>query len=220
MKRAERTMMKFPLVGLVVGAIVLAPASALADFTALTSADQIIGTTFDFDALAVGFIDSGTNAITSAAGFIFPDVGLPGMTGEFIASDAEGGHVLDVLGGTLGFDGLVQFEFLAPVGAVGISYDTATRLSLVAFDADGVMINLDGSILSELNAEGGAANAGFFGISSDIGITTLMIHDSAGTFQLDNLIWGTRGGSVMPVPPAISLAAIGMGLVGWWRRRN
>ena len=186
------------------------PAMARADFTPLSSPDQISGTVFTFDNVGVGFVNAATNVATQLAGFTFADAGDP-LSGEYIAANSEGGHVLDVLGGTLGFDGLVRFRFEELVLAAGVDYDTATPLSILAYDDSGNLLNPEGSVTAP------AGTVGFFGIASDIGIRTLLIHDSAGTFQLDNLKYGT---AVVPAPGAWALGALGLALVGLVRRRS
>lgn len=191
-------------------ACMLAPGAAHADFTALSSPDQISGTLFTFDSLDVGFVSDATNAATQPKGFTFPDAG-ESWSGEYVASISGGGHVLDVLGGRLGFDGLVRFRFEDLVEAAGIDYDTATPLSLLAYDNDGKLINAEGTI----SAPGGAR--GFFGIATDVGIRELLIHNHAGTFQVDNLRFGT---AVVPVPGAWALGAFGLVLVGLVRRKT
>ena len=204
--------LKLRVFGSVVALSLLAPVTARASFMALTSPNQISGSVFTFDTLEVGFVDGDTNAVTQPLGFTFPDAGEP-LSGEFIASasTASGaGHVLDVLGGTLGFDGLVRFEFEDVVEAAGIEYDTATQLSFLAFDGDGNAINPEGSILAPPDTRG------FFGITSDAGIGGFLVHDSAGTFQLDNMKFGAIA---VPVPGAWALCAVGLGLIGVVRRR-
>ena len=195
----------------VVAACMLAPAAARADFTALSSPDQISGTLFTFDSLDVGFVNSETNAATRPYGFTFPDAEVDTLTGEFIASTSDGGHVLDVLGGTHGFNGLVRFRFEELVEAAGIDYDSDRDLWLLAYDDQGNCINPEDSIA----AAGGTR--GFFGIAADVGIRELLIHNHAGTFQLDNLRFGT---AVVPVPGAWVLGVVGLGLVGLVRRRT
>lgn len=189
--------------------ILFAPTAARADFTALTSSNQISGTLFSFDSLDVGFVDGDTNAITQPYGFTFPDAGE--FNGEYIASDSDGSHVLDILGGRFGFDGIVRFRFEDLVGAAGINFDTASTLSLLAFDDAGNAINPDGSI------SGAAGTQGFFGIASDLGIREMWIHDSAGTFQLKDLRFGV---AIVPVPGALALGAFGMVLAGLVCRRT
>ena len=85
-----------------VAACVLAPAAARADFTVLSSPDQISGTLFTFDSLDVGFVNSATNAATRPYGFTFPDAELDTLAGESVASASDGGRVVDVLGDILG----------------------------------------------------------------------------------------------------------------------
>ena len=65
-------------VAVAAGAIcMIAPAAARADFTALTSPDQISGVLFTFDSLDVGFVSDETNAATQPKGFTFTDAGEP-----------------------------------------------------------------------------------------------------------------------------------------------
>lgn len=197
-----------------VAACLLAPGAARADFTALTSPAHISGTVFTFEepGLTVGFVTEATNDITRPYGFTFPDAGDDGLsgTGEFVATASDGGHVLDVLGEPLGFTGEVRFRFEELVEAAGIDYDTFTGLSLLAYDDNLTLINPEGSITAL------AGTTGFFGIASDVGIREILIHDSYGTFELDNLRFGT---AVAPVPGAWALGIIGLGLVGLVRRR-
>ena len=189
----------------------LAPAAARADFAALSLPDQISGTLFTFDSLDVGFVNSATNAATRPYGFTFPDAELDSLAGEYVASASDGGHVLDVLGDAQGFNGLVRFRFEELVEAAGVDYDTGTTLSLLAYDNEGKLINPDGSILAP------AGSRGFFGIATDVGIRDLLIHNHAGTFQVDNLRFGT---AVVPVPGAWALGAFGLVLVGLVRRKT
>lgn len=193
----------------------MGPVSAYADFTALTSSDQINSTLVDFDSFAAGFVTETTNTATSAYGFYFSDLpASPSLSGEYIVANADGGHVLDVLGGSSGFDGQVSFAFDELVYAVGIDYNSSTQLSFNAYDVNGNAINADGSI--QTASTGGI---GFFGIASDIGIGSVMIHDSLGTFELDNLQFTTEVVAT-PVPGALTMAVLGLGLIGWVRHKR
>ena len=194
-----------------VAVCVLAPAAARADFTALSSPDQISGTLFTFDSLDVGFVTSATNAATRPYGFTFPDAELDTLAGEYVASASDGGRVVDVLGDILGFPGLVRFRFEDLVQAAGVDYDTGTTLSLLAYDNEGNLINPDESILAP------AGSRGFFGIAADVGIREVLIHNHVNTFQLDNLRFGA---AVAPVPGAWALGAFGLVLVGLVRRKT
>lgn len=179
--------------------------SARADFSALYSSSDIAGSPYTFDALAPGFVTDSTNTLTQPAGFTFTD-----PSGEFVAQDAVGGRVLDVFGEGIGFDGFVRFSFNDLVEAAGVDYSTATTLSLLAYDNNGDLINAEGTVTAS------AGTAGFFGIASDVGIRDILIHDTAGSFQLDNLRFGAVAA---PVPAAWVLGVLGLGLVGVVRRR-
>ena len=182
----------------------LAP-SARADFSAIYASHNIAGPAYTFDALNTGWVTSATNTLTQPAGFTFTD-----PTGEYIAANADGGHVLDILGEGIGFDGFVRFTFNDLVDAAGVDYSTATTLSLLAYNDNGDLINAEGTVMAS------AGTAGFFGIASDVGIREILIHDTAGSFQLDNLRFGAIAA---PVPAAWVMGVLGLGLVGVVRRR-
>lgn len=199
------------VLAVLVAALTLAPSAAFADFTGLTSPDQINATPFSFDGFG-GPVTAETNAALTAAGagFIFPNAGEGG--GEFIV-DTGDDFVLDVLGGLFGYDGLVEFQFDSPVEAFGIEYRTSTQLFLLAFDADGDPINPEGTIVTPFGS-----TDGFFGITSADGIVNVLIHDDLGSFQLLNMIAGDL--ATTPLPGSWVLGIIGFGLVGFIRARG
>ncbi len=192
--------------------VMFAPTVACADFTALSSSNQISGTVFTFDDLPVGFVDgnqAATDAITQPSGFTFSN-----PFGEFVASSFDdAGHVIDIMGAQQGFDGGIRFRFEDLVGAAGIDYSIGrgTPLSLIAFDDAGNAINPEGSISALVGT------TGFFGIASDVGIRELWVHDTAGSFELNNLRFGIVNA---PVPGALAMGAFGMVFVVLWRRRT
>lgn len=55
---------------------------------------------------------------------------------------------------------------------------------------------------------------------SPVDIRRIIIHDDAGLFSIDNLTLGSTSSVVTtPVPGAVALCAVGLGLVGVVRRR-
>jgi hypothetical protein len=194
-----------------VSATLFAPSAALADFTGLTSSDQIDATAFTFDGFG-GPVTAATNsALTAAgAGFIFPNV--DGGGGEFIVDTGSGDYVLDSLGGLFGYDALVEFQFDSPVEAFGIEYDTSTPLSLLAFDTQGGLINGEGTIVSP------DQGTGFFGIASTVGIASVVVHNHLGSFTLDNLMAGNL--ATTPLLGSWAFGIMGFGLVSFIRVRG
>ncbi|UCC30693.1 MAG: hypothetical protein JSU86_00145 [Phycisphaerales bacterium] len=194
-------------------AVIIMPSAASADIMALTSPDQINATPFTFDGFGGPVTpDTNTALIAAGAGFIFPNAGAGG--GEFIVDRGSGDFVLDSLGGLFGYDAVVEFQFDSPVEAFGIDYDTSTPLSLVAFDVEDNPINADWSIVTPLDS-----TIGFFGIASTDGnIASVLIHDSLGSFTLDNLRAGEL--ATIPLPASWALCIVGFGLVGWIRARG
>ncbi len=108
------------VLAVLVAALMLAPSAVLADFTGLTSPNQINATPFSLDGFG-GPVTAETNAALTAAGagFIFPNAGEGG--GEFIV-DTGDDYVLDVLGGLFEYDALVEFQFDSPVDCWGGSW--------------------------------------------------------------------------------------------------
>jgi len=162
----------------------------------------------DFENITPGDV---TNATTSselaAEGLTFP-----GASGDAVFSNEpiDSNVVLDIS------DGVIRIDFDTDVDAVGIEYAyrpqnvPPTPLSFVAYASDDTLL---GSIDV-------AAGDGFFGWNSEgaNNIAYVIIHDSASTFQVDNLIRGTV--SEVPVPGAMLLGLVGFGLVGATRRRK
>ena len=196
-------------------AAAFAPATARANITALHSADQINAPAFTFDTVDIGFVhhagwQATNNSVTSDFGFMFAE----GTNRDVYIESLSGDASVKVLGAAFGFDGAVKFIFEDGVQAAGIEYDTFTSLSLLAFDSNGNLINTEGSITAD------PYTSGFLGIaSSNADIHAILIHDSAGTFSVDNLRFGTLA-AVAPVPGALSLGALGLGLVFWTKRKS
>jgi len=192
------------LVG-VAGAISLTPVSARA-WTPIVSSGVFSSTAtkINFDSsLIVGFITDPN--LLLAQGIVFP---VP-IIGDYILNvTGVDGNVIDVT------DGILKINFVNPVDAAGVDYSSSSQLTFSAYDS---AMSLIGTANSPVGA-----GAGFFGVNRDgdeAAISTIVINDHAGRFQIDNLTFDTVAAVHAPAPGAAALAGLGLLLVGLGRRR-
>ena len=100
-------------------------------------------------------------------------------------------------------------DVLTGAGVYFTHVDGTPELSFLAYDASG-------ALLGSTSTTGQAS--GFFGLIATAGeeIQSIIIHDSEFGFTIDDLRFDAIHA---PVPGAVLLGAIGLGLVGWLKRR-
>lgn len=200
-KRTER-LWAWACVSVVAG-VMLAPALSRADFSALSDSAELPGpkTLIDSEGLAFGEIRD--------PGVLQPDsVVFPGAPdGDFVVSLGDR-RLLEVLAAPAGI-GEIRILFDDPVAATGIEDLTAAQLTLIPYSDE-----FGTSIGSTTSAEPG----GLFGSGVGAGdalIKSMKNHDSLGSLMKGNEVPNFH----TPVPGAVALGAIGLGLVGLIIRR-
>ena len=177
--------------------------ATLADVVIIADPSEIIGPTRVIGFEADGFSGLITNPnILAGEGIVFPDA----PQGEFIRSELNlpnDNAWLEVS------DGWVRIDFVDPVRAAGIEFEAgAGPLQDMTFIAN----NEAGNLIGYTTRTG----EGFFGIyGGGTPIGSILFHDDAGSFNLDNLVLSAQ----IPVPAAVVLGAVGLSLVVWVRRR-
>ncbi|UCG17290.1 MAG: hypothetical protein JSV19_04510 [Phycisphaerales bacterium] len=177
--------------------------ATLADAFVITDPSEIIGPT-----RVIGFeVERFSGLITDpniliGEGIIFPDA----PQGEFIRTELNlpnDNAWVEVS------DGWVRIDFVDPVRAAGIEFEAgAGPLQDMTFVAN----NEAGNLIGYTTRTG----EGFFGIDGGGAlIGSILIHDDAGSFNIDNLVLSAQ----IPVPAAVVLGATGLGLVVWVKRR-
>ncbi|MHC4092144.1 MAG: hypothetical protein ACYSUQ_13330 [Planctomycetota bacterium] len=195
------------------GVLALAPVPALCDPVGIFDPADIAGpqTLIDFESESLGFGEITDPDVLLEEGIRFPTA----PDGEFVVFLGDN-KLIDVTGTPTG-NGSITIEFvdpvtgdLDPVSASGVEYFTATDLMFEAYN--------EASGSAPIGVASVLPGSGFFGVDAGgLLIDRIVVHDSLGSFNVDNLVYAR--GAYTPAPGAVLLGALGLGLVGWLRRR-
>lgn len=201
---------------LVASVLLVAHAPARADIPIWSPSDIPNHTVIDFETSVVpGLIPPSALPADAFAGITFGSVdGLiwsPSSTGT-------GSLVIDI--GPVSSppppgSGLIEILFDTPVTAAGIQYFAPASLELF-FEAYsyGTLLGTPVSTMDPSNPAGGLAS-GFFGVDGQgTLITSIVVHDTAAGFSVDNLTFRSA-----PAPGGLVLAMLGLGFLGLVTRR-
>lgn len=200
----------------------LATGSARADFP-IFDPGQYIGTptVVSFDALNLGTVtQQSTVDALDALGVAFGNQngttdGVNVVPGEIFGGPPSN-RLVDFTPQGPGV-GVVELLFYAGQQAISIDYSVHAGAPDLTFEA------YSGSTL--LGTVASTGDSGHFGYGVEGAtplITSVLIHDSIFGFTLDNLTFGqaTAGAPSMPAPAGAVLAALGLGMVGFLKRRR
>ena len=195
-------------------------------------ASGVINMTFEgmSDGQLVGTYYSGVSYVAGASGtdWIATDV----TTGTYNASSWPSGQswgsgeywmydYVSTWTGVSGSDGLIYFDN-ADATYVEVGYAAYTALNLDAYDIGGTLIDTDSGPANLRYMHSNPSGPGTLRVDWD-GINHIAyvhLYDLGNYWTADNIRTDATGIGVVPAPGAIILGGIGVGLVGWLRRRK
>jgi len=169
-----------------------------------------------------------TPGVRASQGFIWPDPAyhdsVDADDGVIDGSGSAGQSfgIKNAGGITVTFDVVVLGTYPTHAGIVWTdAYSPViTSVYLQAFDGSGVLIGTYGPhTMGDGTTLGTTAEDRFLGVVDLAGISAIRIYQGASQVEVDHLQYGSIGRPI-PVPGAVILGAIGMGIVGWLRRRR
>lgn len=184
--------------------------SVTADVIPITSPDDVPGDIgITFDGLGTGPIEDPFMFFDDGAptGIVFGDVaGLTLIPGD----GGPDARLIDIspIPGTAS----IEIIFNDAVHAAGVTFthfDGTPDLAFEAYDSLGVLLGV---------ASSAGLPSGFFGLAGTMGeeFAYVIIHNSTFGFTIDDLDFDPISA---PAPGALLLGAMGLGLVGWLKRR-
>jgi len=187
------------------------------------------GLTFDYFYLE-NFEDGSLNTpgVTASQGFIWPDPGyydsVDADDGVIDGSGSRGRSfgIKNNAGITFTFNASVLGSYPTHAGIVWTdTYPTPTSVYLQAFDISGSSLGVLGpNVMGDSSTRGTTDEDRFLGVINLGGISAIRIYQAASQMEVDHLQYGSIGINPIPAPGAVILSTIGVGLVGWLRRRR
>lgn len=200
----------------------LTSTSAYADFL-ISDPGQYTGspTVVNFDGLTLGTVtQQSTIDALAAVGVAFGDVngttdGVNVVPGEIFGGPPSN-RLVDFTPQGSG-TGVIELTFSTPQQAISIDYIVHVGAPDLTFEA------YSGStLLGQYVSTGDMGHFGYGVEAPSPLISSILIHDSIFGFTLDNLTFGqaTASAAHMPAPAGAVLAALGLGMVGFLKRRR
>jgi hypothetical protein len=170
--------------------------------------------------------------VTASAGGIIPPYSPSGYIDSVdeddgsVDGDGGGGHSFFYTSGPTG----ITFTFDA--GALGtlpthagiVWTDGLNSITFEAFNAGGFSLGTVNAVHATAGFDGSTDSDRFYGAIDSGGISKIHIKSGGSGIEVDHLQYGAAsaspGPTPIPVPGAFVLGAIGLGMVGWMKRRR
>ena len=118
-----------------------------------------------------------------------------------------------------GNDGIISFDN-KDATYVELHYAASGGLNLVAYNESGVVLDSDSGPSNLRYINGNESGPGTLRVVSATDyIAYVIVHDTGNYWTVDNITTDASGITVIPAPAAILLGMVGLGVVGWLKRR-
>jgi hypothetical protein len=160
-------------------------------------------------------LDAGTGFYNVSS---YPSGTILGGDGNFWLHGQVG--ALTQLTTTSSSDGVIRFDN-ADATFVEVSYASNSTMTFEAYTSGDVLIDTDSGAANLRFANGNAAGPGTMRVdwNGTDHIAYVIMHDAGNGWVADNVTTDATGIEIIPAPGAALLGILGMGTVGWFRRR-